>query len=485
MITLLICSVTMSAVAFLYMAITPLLKKYFSEKGCYYAWLIIVIGLIIPFRPQFNNAIVQIDIPNGITTTAVQTGNEMNLAIPDNIIIPVDVIPSDNPALLLSTMSFSLWQIIAVVWLAGAIMYLAFYISKHCRFILLVKRWSENVTDERALSILQSLKKEMGISQKINLYQYSDLGCPMMFGFVKPRILLPKEELAEDELRFILKHELVHFKRKDLFYKVLVLIATAVHWFNPFVYLIAKAINAQCELSCDAEIILNTDAETRLQYSETIIGVIKYRSKLKTALSTNFYGGKKGMKNRISSIMHMTKKKAGAFVLCGALILTLGTGVVVAANANSPANQDGTVRLFGQNGAVQFFDLNQNTIGERVTIADGTEVLRINSSEKPDIFVFDEISGESGEVLVFTGAESSPRTFRVGGTDLSSFMKTQGQSPIIDANGEILMWVPQSFFTMTYEEFNEFAEQLTMLQAQETVDENFINILREHWLAAQ
>ena len=46
-ITLLICSITMSALALLYMAATPLLAKRYSVSGRYYAWLIFVIGLII------------------------------------------------------------------------------------------------------------------------------------------------------------------------------------------------------------------------------------------------------------------------------------------------------------------------------------------------------------------------------------------------------------------------------------------------------
>jgi len=144
--------------------------------------------------------------------------------------------------------------------------------------------------------------------------------------------------LADDELRFILKHELVHYKRKDLYYKFLVLIATAIHWFNPFIYLIERAINAQCELSCDAEVILGADADTRQHYSEAIIGVVKYHSKIRTALSTNFYGGKKGMKNRISSIMDTRKKRLGTIIISLVLVATLCTGFVFAASAYAATN---------------------------------------------------------------------------------------------------------------------------------------------------
>jgi len=160
----------------------------------------------------------------------------------------------------------------------------------------------------------------------------------MMIGFVNPQILLPKADFTQDELRFILKHELIHYKRKDLYYKCFVLIATAIHCFNPIVYLMAQAIDVVCETSCDAEVVRSTDADMRQHYSETIIGVVKYQSKLKTALSTNFYGGKKGMKNRILSIMDTGKKKAGIAIVCCTLILTMGTGMAFAANATANSN---------------------------------------------------------------------------------------------------------------------------------------------------
>jgi hypothetical protein len=153
-----------------------------------------------------------------------------------------------------------------------------------------------------------------------------------MIGFKNPRILLPKTGLAHDEISFILKHELIHYKRKDLWYKYLILIATAIHWFNPVVCHMSKAVGVICEMSCDAEVVRSTDADTRRHYSETIIGMVKYQSKLKTALSTNFNGGKKNMKNRISSIMDTNKKRVGAVIICAVLIGALGTGVAFAAN---------------------------------------------------------------------------------------------------------------------------------------------------------
>lgn len=338
LIMLILCSAVMSVLVLFYMAVTPLLAKRYSVTGLYYAWLILVIGLIIPFRPNFGNAVVRIDMPVRTTAPVIQIGNRAPLTVPAPSFLSMPApAPADAAApeaFFSAVLNLSWWQI-AAVWLTGMILFIVLQIIKHCRFLKLTARWSEDITDRETLALLQNLKTQVGISRKIGLQTCDTIGSPMLTGFVNPRILLPTANFVEDELYFVLKHELVHYKRKDLWYKCLVLAATAIHWFNPVVYLMAKVIAIQCELSCDAEVVRSADSDTRLDYSETIIGVVRYKSKLQTALSTNFYGGKKGMKKRIFSIMDMSKKKAGAAVLSGALILTLGTGVAFASNVES------------------------------------------------------------------------------------------------------------------------------------------------------
>lgn len=323
-ITLLTCSATMSAIILIYMAITPLLAKRYQVKWRYYIWLVIVAGLIIPFRPSFGNAIVKIIVPGETATPTFQIGTGTPVAVP--------VIDAELP---FASPGISLWQIMTAVWFAGMIIFLVYQAIRHYRFMKMAGRWSEVITDEQTLTLLESLKRGMGIFKQINLYLCSSVGSPMMFGFVNPRILLPKTALPQDELQFILKHELIHYKRKDLWYKCIVLIATAIHWFNPIVYLMAKAIDMQCELSCDGAVVQSTNQYTRQQYSETIIGVVRYQSKLKTALSTNYLGGKKGMKKRLFSIMDAAPKKTGTTIACVVVFSIILSGLLVACTVGS------------------------------------------------------------------------------------------------------------------------------------------------------
>ena len=324
-IMLLVCSVTMSALALSYMALTPFLAKRYSSKGRYYAWLIIVIGLIIPFRPQFDNPFVKI-IPTDKTMPTIQFGNGTQLVGPNLNTLPPAVSPN---------ISLTWWQIAAAIWLIGMMAFLIYHLVKHSRFMEMTRRWSEKIADAETLKLFQSVKTELGISIEIGLLECASVGTPMLVGFIHPIILLPNTIFAKDELRFILKHELIHYKRKDLWYKCLVLVATAIHWFNPLMRLIAREIDTQCEMSCDCEVVSRTDADTRQRYSEAIIGVVKYQSKMKTALSTTFYGGKQGMKKRIFSIMDTGHKKAGIAILCSVLIFTMGTGFAFAAKAET------------------------------------------------------------------------------------------------------------------------------------------------------
>ncbi|WP_040198216.1 hypothetical protein [Candidatus Soleaferrea massiliensis] len=48
---LLLCSVSLSLLALLLRVLRPFLKKRFAAKWLYYAWLFLVLGLLLPVRP--------------------------------------------------------------------------------------------------------------------------------------------------------------------------------------------------------------------------------------------------------------------------------------------------------------------------------------------------------------------------------------------------------------------------------------------------
>jgi beta-lactamase regulating signal transducer with metallopeptidase domain len=318
--TLLQCSVSMSLITLLYMAVLPLLSRRYAAKWRYIVWLVIAAGWICPFRPRVDLSFLPMQMPD-IPVTPVQP--------------IINAIPSmtDTGDMVNTPGTIPLWLVLAAIWILGVASVVLYHALRHGRFMKMVRRWSEPVTDLESLEILDSLKLELEIKTQVGLSVCQSITSPMLVGFFRPAILLPPVKIADYELSLILKHELIHFQRHDLWYKVLILAATALHWFNPVAYLMAKATAVQCEISCDALVLQGADFQQRKQYGETIIGVVRNGAKLRTALSTNFYGGKRGMKNRISSIMDTKRKKAGVAILCIVLVGVIMTGAILAAAA--------------------------------------------------------------------------------------------------------------------------------------------------------
>ncbi|WP_097015818.1 M56 family metallopeptidase [Anaerocolumna aminovalerica] len=319
--TLLQCSLSMSLVTLVYVAILPLLSKRYAAKWRYMVWLAIAAGWIFPFRPHIKLPFLPMQIQK----------------IPVEPMQPiVNIVPSMvNPGAIVTTPStIPLWRVLPAIWIIGIISAVAYHTLRHSRFMKMVRRWSEPITDSGSLKILEDLKAELDIKAQVELSLCQSITSPMLVGFFHPAILLPAIKTTDNDLYLILKHELIHFQRRDLWCKALILTATTLHWFNPVVYLMSKAAAIQCEISCDELVLQGTDFQQRKQYGETILGIVRNGGKIQTTLSTNFYGGKKGMKNRIFSIMDTKQKKAGVVILCMALAGIIITGATLTAAAD-------------------------------------------------------------------------------------------------------------------------------------------------------
>jgi len=301
------CSVTMTLIAALYQAFTPLLSKRYTARTLYYGWLVVIIGYVFPFRPRLNVGLIPMP-------TAIQQVNNNS--------------------------SFSFLLIVAVIWVGGVVAVFAYQLFMHYRFIKAVNRWGEKLETSKILSILENEQKETGVVAEVSLYQCQFITSPLLLGIRNPKILLPDMELSQDELSMIIRHELIHFRRKDIMVKFIILLATALHWYNPVIWFSSKAISLQCEISCDNETMLNTEMEQRQQYSETLIGVIR-QAKPQTVFATNFYCSKQSLKSRILSVMDTHVKNYGTVLVIVLTILTLGTGIAFAKDTTATPGNGG------------------------------------------------------------------------------------------------------------------------------------------------
>lgn len=154
---------------------------------------------------------------------------------------------------------------------------------------------------------------------------------PMAMGFLKPIVILPDVNFNEKELNMILSHELTHIKRGDLLFKLMIMFAKAVHWFNPSIYFLSRQINSYCELSCDEKVVQEMDMESRKSYGEMILTVLDYgvkkRSIIDVACVSNLYNTKNNIKRRLLNIMNSKKMKKSMIALSvSVMVLLIGIG---------------------------------------------------------------------------------------------------------------------------------------------------------------
>lgn len=306
------CSISMSLVTLAYMAMLPYLAKRYAAKWLYLIWWVIPIGWLIPLRPHI--AIPFVPVHNG-STTAPFLSEHGDIRGTTGMVTRI-VGENDYTA----ATSFLEWRIFAGIWLIGVLLVWSFQLYRHFRFLKLTNRWSEPVAENKILEIFETLTSELNIKTKVRVKFCRVISSPMLTGLIRPVILLPRDIMEEEEYRYIMKHELIHFKRFDLWLRLMMLGVKSLHWFNPLVYLMDRTISLYGEISCDERVLQGDGFHKRKKYGELLIKVIRNGSITGTSISTNLFGGKRNMRKRIDSIMAIRQKKNGVVIL--ALILT-------------------------------------------------------------------------------------------------------------------------------------------------------------------
>jgi bla regulator protein BlaR1 len=126
------------------------------------------------------------------------------------------------------------------------------------------------------LTALARAQRRMGFKHGTALLTSDELPSPISWGLMRPVILL-NSEAAEShaEAEAIIAHELAHVANLDWAKLLLARIATAVFWFNPFVWLLAREAHQLREEAAD-DAVLGADIEDT-EYARLLVGVARHQ----------------------------------------------------------------------------------------------------------------------------------------------------------------------------------------------------------------
>jgi bla regulator protein blaR1 len=118
----------------------------------------------------------------------------------------------------------------------------------------------------------------MRIYTPLVVIETSKVSCPALFGFVRPRLLLPRgtlRSLTPGELRHVFLHELAHLQRHDIVFGWLLALAQALHWFNPAVWYALHRARVDRELATDELALHYAKWGENRSYAETVIKLLE------------------------------------------------------------------------------------------------------------------------------------------------------------------------------------------------------------------
>ncbi len=338
--------------------LSPLIQRRYAARWKYRLWIILGLRLVVPV----NGTQVYEAVRNIIQRPEAQivrreetekeagkeTGKEgiprfqVRVSLPPQM--TASVLPRrQNAQPQFRFMDLTVLDLAAAVWLTGCICVLGFHLYSYRCYKRRLRSLGTVITDRQVLGTLAELSAALNIKCGLTPVLYEEAASPQVTGFLHPVLVLPEAGYDQKELRFILKHELVHLKSRDVHVKMLFVLARAVHWFHPLVWLMAKEAAVDMELACDERVVRHMDAAGRRAYSETLLSTLGSKFVKNTSLSTQFYGGKQIMKKRFKNIMVPGNVKSGMLLLVGACVLTIGAGSLVGCSLSESQGESAAV----------------------------------------------------------------------------------------------------------------------------------------------
>lgn len=211
------------------------------------------------------------------------------------------------------------------IWLAGVGLLAGWRLVVHMRFR---RRLRDAVAPAGAL--FEIVQREVGAlpgGASLACVETAAVDAPALYGLLRPRLLFPRgfgARLTEAELCLVVRHELAHWRRRDLIAQALLQAAAIVHWFNPLAWLASRAARMDCELACDEFVLRGEKDGGAIAYGETLLKVLgTLRGQRRPPAGVAILEGRAELTRRIGMIANYRKAKAGQLATGGVLMLAL------------------------------------------------------------------------------------------------------------------------------------------------------------------
>ena len=333
MIRFLLCNVFISGIVGILLIAKWVFRNNLSSRMQYNLWLLLLGLLAVPFIPFRLISFPQIfswlsSVRNSSASHAdVGANNVMDTGLSGTTNWMNDFALSVNK----DTPSVT-GYILLGIWIVGMLAMMILVIKSSLR-LRIIKRSALPLQNPEVRRLYNKCLNEMKITRNIPVYSTAFLKSPIIVGFLKPCIYLPIHLISdyhESDMRYMLLHELQHYRHKDAIANYLMNFAGVLYWFNPFVWFALREMRNDREVACDTSVLKMLEEDDYENYGNTLINFIEKVSFSPFPFAANLSGNMKQIKRRIINIASYEKptfykklKGMTAFILTTVLIMGL------------------------------------------------------------------------------------------------------------------------------------------------------------------
>ncbi|MBO4422631.1 MAG: M56 family metallopeptidase [Clostridia bacterium] len=220
----------------------------------------------------------------------------------------------------------------ATIWLViAAILFVLFSLGliKSCSAVRFASPVGRN-------ELIDEWRASHKLLRPLRVLQSDRITTPAAVGIIRPRIILPKAMSLSDRraVGYVLTHEYCHIRRLDMLWKMLMLCAVCIHWFNPFAWAMLILLNRDLELSCDEMVLrrCGEDKNERKAYAYSLIEMVETRGSSPLIFS---HFSRNAAEERVTAIMK--HKKASGLTIAVAVVMVLCLTMAFSASGSHDA----------------------------------------------------------------------------------------------------------------------------------------------------
>lgn len=373
----LICNIFISVIIGCVLLFKKVAGRHLSGRIQYNLWFLLSILLIVPFIPVRPSMTYLFDFFSSIRNLDHVTGNGSATHV--NPVMPSTMeLIKDYSISVTREVPSALRYLPSVIWLSGMLA-MIFLMIRSRLYLYRIEKSALPLQSQTVKALYRSCRQEIGIKRNIPVYSTAFVKSPFMAGFFRPRIYLPIHLISDlnvVDLRYMLLHELQHYRHRDTLVNCFFNTAAVIYWFNPLIWYTLKEVRTDREIACDSSVLQILDSQDYIAYGHTLINFAEKISFSPFTMATGIGGSARQIKKRILNIVSYQQEtkwhkfKGGlVFLLTGilvwestALVPVLAAQDYFSLPSNATIDEEDLSSFFaGQNGSFVLYDLNADT----------------------------------------------------------------------------------------------------------------------------